>query len=417
MILKSADHKVFSEGCESRNNHRYALVAQYLATQWIQSYPCKAKKLLRKRRRAYKSSLSRRGNQKSFTLTTPKNLANLVKIFLGIILRQHRTDRKLMGLLRERYAGLRKGPLQYCCKQFWTKNGGRIPWNAAALCETFKISCLMGRHPMKGGSEYDSMAQLFRLEPWLKNTLFLLKTCRDCTNSARKFLPGIFHGNALHAGGFWKGDFLVADIGGLEQMGASEIYAKRLNAKEVLTMSGEKFIFPIADGTVKLSGGDQVLGTSTLVRDRPDRGEEQGNLRGESDGSSSTPLRDSSWCDGEAWNDFWSISGNFCLPSSRGAQSQTVRAERSITPYSTEIYRRDQDYKCIIGCNVGEIFHDYWNVDGDRELSETRTGFTRFTILNEKPPDGCTWSGIRLTGKQNDLQARHFVARDLESNV
>ena len=26
---------------------------------------------------------------------------------------------------------------------------------------------------------------------------------------------------------------------------------------------------------------------------------------------------------------------------------------------------------------------DYWNVDGDRELSETWTGFTRFTILEE----------------------------------
>ena len=50
-------------------------------------------------------------------------------------------------------------------------------------------------------------------------------------------------------------------------------------------MSGEKFIFPIADGTVKLSGGDQVLRISTLIRDRPDRGEEQGNLQGESDGS------------------------------------------------------------------------------------------------------------------------------------
>ena len=24
---------------------------------------------------------------------------------------------------------------------------------------------------------------------------------------------------------------------------------------------------------------------------------------------------------------------------------------------------------------------DYWNVDGDRELSDTWTGFTRFTIL------------------------------------
>ena len=39
----TADHKVLSEGCESRNNHRYAVVVQDLATQWIQSYPCKTK--------------------------------------------------------------------------------------------------------------------------------------------------------------------------------------------------------------------------------------------------------------------------------------------------------------------------------------------------------------------------------------
>ena len=90
-----------------------------------------------------------------------------------------------------------------------------------------------------------------------------------------KVLLGIFLGCALHAGGIWKGDILVADIEELEQMDASEIYAKRLNAKEVLTpMSGEKFIFPIADGTVKLSGGEQVLRISTFIQDRPDRGEE-----------------------------------------------------------------------------------------------------------------------------------------------
>ena len=35
--------KVLSEDCESRNNHRYAIVVQDLATQWIQSYPCKTK--------------------------------------------------------------------------------------------------------------------------------------------------------------------------------------------------------------------------------------------------------------------------------------------------------------------------------------------------------------------------------------
>ena len=69
---------------------------------------------------------------------------------------------------------------------------------------------------------------------------------------------------------------MVADIEELEEMDASEIYAKRLKAKEVLTpMKGDNFIFPIADGTVKLSGRDQVLRSSTLIRDRPDRGEEK----------------------------------------------------------------------------------------------------------------------------------------------
>ena len=41
--LIAADHKVLNEGCESRNNHRYAVVVQDLSTQWIQSYPCKTR--------------------------------------------------------------------------------------------------------------------------------------------------------------------------------------------------------------------------------------------------------------------------------------------------------------------------------------------------------------------------------------
>ena len=41
--LITADHKVLSDNCESRNNHRYAVVVQDLASQWIQAYPCKNK--------------------------------------------------------------------------------------------------------------------------------------------------------------------------------------------------------------------------------------------------------------------------------------------------------------------------------------------------------------------------------------
>ena len=69
--LITADHKVLSEGCESRNNHRYAVVVQDLATQWIQAYPCKKPKLHKKPREACKSSWSPTGILKSFILTIP----------------------------------------------------------------------------------------------------------------------------------------------------------------------------------------------------------------------------------------------------------------------------------------------------------------------------------------------------------
>ena len=41
---------------------------------------------------------------------------------------------------------------------------------------------------------------------------------------------------------------MIADTEELEEMDASEIHARRLNAKEVLTrMKGDNFIFPVAE--------------------------------------------------------------------------------------------------------------------------------------------------------------------------
>ena len=80
-------------------------------------------------------------------------------------------------------------------------------------------------------------------------------------------LLGLFLGYALYAGEIWKGDVLVADLEELEMMDASEIYSKRLNAKEVIfPKENGEFIFPIADGRIKTPGGDQDLRTSTLIR-------------------------------------------------------------------------------------------------------------------------------------------------------
>ena len=55
-----------------------------------------------------------------------------------------------------------------------------------------------------------------------------------------KILPGIFLGYELHSSGIWEGGILIADIEELEQMDASELHARRHNAREVLINADER---------------------------------------------------------------------------------------------------------------------------------------------------------------------------------
>ena len=99
-------------------------------------------------------------------------------------------------------------------------------------------------------------------------------------------------------------------------MDASDIYAKRLNAKEVFFPKQGEFIFPIADGRIKTSGGDQELRTSTLVRHRPIQGERNIDFLGESEGSLPQP-QDSLLDACEAINDFLVHVRKLHIPPSR----------------------------------------------------------------------------------------------------
>ena len=51
---------------------------------------------------------------------------------------------------------------------------------------------------------------------------------------------------------------------------------------------------------------------------------------------------------------------------------------------------------------------DHRNIDGSRDLSDSWTGFTQFTLLKEKPPDGSFWSGWRLTKRQVTSRPDHI---------
>ena len=110
---------------------------------------------------------------------------------------------------------------------------GRFHGMFFLICETFKISCLMGRLHTKGVLENNLKDQSFRLVHWLSITQFLRKTSQESINFG-KIVLGLFLGYALYAGRIWKGDIMVPDIEDLETMDASEIYSERLNAKEVI---------------------------------------------------------------------------------------------------------------------------------------------------------------------------------------
>ena len=60
---------------------------------------------------------------------------------------------------------------------------------------------------------------------------------------------------------------------------------------------------------------------------------------------------------------------------------------------------------------------DYWNIDGSGDLSDSWTGFTEFTLLNEKQPEGYMWFREVIDRTASNIQARSFVARNLEKYV
>ena len=61
-------------------------------------------------------------------------------------------------------------------------------------------------------------------------------------------------------------------------------------------------------------------------------------------------------------------------------------------------------------------FDDYWNGDGNGNLSDSRTGFAKFTLLKETPPKGFLWSRRRLTIIETTTRPDHFWPERLDNS-
>ena len=148
-----------------------------------------------------------------------------------------------------------------------------------------------------------------------------------------------------------------------------------------------EFYFPAADGRITLSGRDEELRTSTFIWERPIRGEGHLDFLGESEGSLPPP-QDSLPVAGEAINDFWSMLGNFIYRHhvEPRVKLYSPREESFLIPLKyIDVSRTTHTNLDVM---QERSIDDYWNIDGSRGLSDSWTGFTHFTLLEEKLPDG-----------------------------
>ena len=158
--------------------------------------------------------------------------------------------------------------------------------------------------------------QLSRSVQWSNITWFLLKTCRDCISSARKSYLVYFLALYCTREGSGKETKWSQTLRHWQRWThLNELHARRLNAKELLTpMKGDNFLFTQSQMEQSTPREIRRLKPFTLIRDRPERGEEEQEVfRGESDERPSpNPLQDDSTLeDPEAKNEFWSIAGDF----------------------------------------------------------------------------------------------------------
>ena len=240
--LITADHKVLGDNCKSRNNHRYAVVVQDLGTQWIQAYPCKTK-----------TSQETQGNLQKFLEPErkPKVIYTDNSLECGKACEDlswnhctstpHRSETN--GIAERAVRRVKEGTsavlLQSGLNESW--------WADSMECCTYlrNVTDLLsdGKTPYERRFGQPFEGPIIPFGSLVEYHPITAKDQSRIHQFGKKVFPGLFLIYALYARRIWKGDVLVADLEELETMDASEIYSKRLNAKEVIFPNKEKLFF------------------------------------------------------------------------------------------------------------------------------------------------------------------------------
>ena len=329
-------------------------MVQDLATQWIQSYPCKTKPS-QETRRIFQKVLQ--PDRKPEVIYTVKSLEfgeaceDLSWNHCTSIPHVSETNEIIVRAVRRVKKGTSAALLQSGLNESW--------WADSMECYNYLRNV---KDPLSDGKTPHErrFGELCKgpIIPFGSLVEYYPISAKDQSRIhqvGKKVLLWLFLGNTLYAEGVWKGDTVVADVEELETMDASEIYPKRLNAKEVL--------FPKPNG--KYTSSQRLTNQHFRRRSRPE------NIH--LDTGSSNSMRKVKWfslkirrvsssttsklVSGCPWSKKWFLVHvrKLYIPPSRWTQSQSLLAETRIIPFSTEINWRRHNYNRMLCLNVASM--------------------------------------------------------------
>ena len=114
-------------------------------------------------------------------------------------------------------------------------------------------------------------------------------------------------------------------------------------------------------------------------------------------------------------NDFWSITGDFIYHHHVEPRAKLYMPKEELFPIPLKYIDVTRTTHTSLDILLEKHIDDCWT--GERDLSDAWTGVTRLILMNERPPDGCRWSGVRLMRKQNNLKTRQCMARYVQAYV
>ena len=218
-------------GCESRNNHRYAIVVQDLATQWFWSYPCKTKTSQETQRELAKVLGAEIGKPKVIYTDNSLEFGKACEdlSWNHCTSTPHRSETN--GIAERAVRRVKEGTsavlLQSSLDEKW--------WADSMECCTYlrNIQDLLsdGKTPYERRFGEPFEGPIIPFGSLVEYYPISEKDQSRIHQFGKKVLLGLLLGYALYAGGIWKGDIMIADIEELETMDASEIYSKKTQCK------------------------------------------------------------------------------------------------------------------------------------------------------------------------------------------